>query len=72
MNLSTIKVGDIVTCKGDSSFCQSSKEKVIKITIQYDKHTGIPYNVIHLSGNRKFDSRSGSAITPPLAYYVCL
>lgn len=62
--------GDKVCCTGDSSFCQSSTQKIKKLTVKYDEDTGKPYNVIHLAGDRKFDSRTGYAINPPLAYYI--
>lgn len=70
MNLRDIKVGDIVYCVGDSGFCDSSDEKVERIEKRFATFTGKPYNVICLSGNRKFDARNGSAITLPFAYYI--
>lgn len=68
--LKDLKQGDFVYCTGDSSFCDSSYERVIKVTTQYNEHTGKSYKVIWLSGNRKFDSRTGSAMNSPLAYYI--
>ena len=68
--LKDLKVGDKVHCTGDSGFCDSSDEKIKKVTVQYDEHTGKAYNVIWLSGGRKFDSRDGGAMNPPLAYYI--
>lgn len=70
MELKDLKVGDKVYCTGDSGFCDSSTEKIKKVTVQYDEHNGKPYNVIWLSGERKFDSRDGGAMNPPLAYYI--
>ena len=72
MELKDLKVGDTVYCTGDSGFCDSSNEKIKKVTVQYDEHSGKPYNVIWLSGEREFDSRDGGAMNPPLAYYIVL
>lgn len=63
--------GDFVYCTGSSSFCDSSNEKVLRVTIKYDENSGCPYNVIHLDGDRMFDSRNGNALNPPLAYFIC-
>lgn len=70
IELKNIKAGDFVYCTGDSGFCDPSDEVVKKVTTQYDENSGKPYNIIHLSGGRKFDSRSGNAINPPLSYYL--
>ena len=69
MKLSDLKVGDKVWCGGDSGFCQSSTEKITKITTQYHKHTGEPYKVLWIR-SRKFSSKHGGALNPPLAYYI--
>lgn len=68
--LSELKKDDYVYCTGDSGFCQSSIEQVINTSIRFDEMTGAAYTVIHLSGDRLFDSRHGDPITPPLAYYL--
>ncbi len=70
--LKDLVVGDLVLCTGDSSFCDPSYEKVKKITIKYDDKfcNGNPYNVIWISGGQSFDSRNGSPLSPPLAYYI--
>ena len=68
--LEDLKVGDIVYCTGDSGFCDSSYEKIKKIKKRFDNKTGDPYQVIVLSGNRRFDGRDGHAINPPYAYYI--
>jgi hypothetical protein len=70
IKLKDIKAGDFVYCTGMSGFCHDSTEKVIKVTVQYDPKSGKPFSVIHLSGVRKFDSRDGGAMNPPLAYYI--
>ena len=68
--LSEHVIGDSVWCGGDSSFCDNSTDKIENIIVQYDNNNGEPYNVIILSGNRRFDSRNGQALTPPMAYYI--
>lgn len=64
------QVNDKVWCGGDSGFCDSSIETVKEISYKYDENTGVQYSVIHLQGGRKFDSRNGLAINPPMAYYI--
>lgn len=68
--LEEIKEGDFVYCTGDSGFCSDSTEKVTKVSIQYESKTGKPFNVIYLSGGRKFDSRHGGAMNSGTAYYL--
>jgi hypothetical protein len=68
--LKEITIGDTVITDGDSSFCSRDEEKVINITVKYDENSGEPYNVIWVDGDRAFDSRTGDAINPPLAYYI--
>lgn len=70
IQLDKLKEGDFVYCTGDSGFCTDSTEKVTKVSIQYDSKTGKPFNVIYLSGGRKFDSRHGGAMNSPTAYYL--
>jgi len=70
IELKDIKTNDFVYCTGNSGFCYSSNEKVKKVTVQYDENNGTPYNVIWLSGDRKFDACNGGAMNPPLAYYL--
>jgi len=69
-NLKELVAGDKVWCGGDSSFCHDDIENIVDIKVKYDKNTGEPYNVIILSENRKFDTRNGWALNPPLAYYI--
>lgn len=69
-SLKDLKIGDDVWCGGDSGFTTNETEKIKNITTKYDENTGEPFNVIWLSGNRKFDSRNGSPINPPWAYYI--
>ncbi len=47
--LKDLKQGDFVYCTGNSSFCDSSYERVIKVTTQYNEHTGKSYKVISVS-----------------------
>ena len=68
--LKDLEVGDRVLCTGDSSFCDDSTESIKKITTQFDEHSGESYKVLWLEGGRKFDSRDGSAMNPPTAYYI--
>ena len=68
--LAEIEVEDKVWRGGDSGFCRSDIETVKDIAYKYDEDTGEKYKVIILAGNRKFDSRTGYAINPPLAYYI--
>lgn len=70
IELRNVKENDFVYCTGDSGFCDPSVEKVKKVTTQYDESDGKPYNVIWLSGDRKFDARNGYAMNPPTAYYL--
>lgn len=70
IKLKDLKVGDKVWCGGDSGFCTDSIEKVKKIEWKFDENNGKKYKVIVLGESRKFDSRDGGAINPPLAYYL--
>lgn len=70
IELKDLEVGDSVWCGGDSGFTTDSIEKVVDITFQFDETTGKKYKVIWLSGNRKFDSMDGNAMTPPTMYYI--
>lgn len=70
IEIENIKAGDLVFCTGDSSFCDPLIEKVENVTVQYGEHDGKPYNVIWLSGGRKYDARNGKAMNPPTAYYL--
>ena len=70
IKLKDLKVGNKVWCGCDSGFCHDSIEKVKKIEWKFSEATGKKYKVIVLSENRKFDSRDGGAITPPMAYYL--
>jgi hypothetical protein len=68
--LTEVVTDDLVWCGGDSGFCQDDIEKVVDVIVKYDENTGIPYNVIILNGDRRFDSRNGVALNPPTAYYI--
>lgn len=70
IELKDLEVGNKVWCGGDSGFCRSDIAKVEKIEWKFDEYTGKKYKVIVLSGSRKFDSRDGSPMTPPKAYYL--
>jgi hypothetical protein len=70
MMLKDIAVGDKVKYQCYSGFGDSGVEVIEKISIQYDENIGEAYNVVWLSGGRKFDARDGSAINPPMAYYI--
>lgn len=70
IDLKNIEYGNKVWCGGDSGFCDSDIEVVIDISFKYDENTGCKYKVIHLSGDRLFDSRDGKAVTSPKAYYL--
>lgn len=69
-NLTELVTGDKVWCDGDSSFCDGSTDTIKNIKVKYDENTGEPYNIIILSGDRRFDSRNGNALNPPTAYYI--
>jgi hypothetical protein len=70
--LAQLVKGDKVYCDGNSGFCDPSFERVKKTTFQFDEKSGKKYKVIWLSGERKFDSRDGSPMTPPLAYFLTM
>lgn len=70
IRLKDLSEGDEVWCGGNSGFCTSSIEKIKKIEFLYDEKTGEKYKVIVIKGKRKFDSRDGRALNPPLAYFV--
>lgn len=70
IELKDLEVGNKVWCGGDSGFCYNDIETVEKIQFKFDEDTGEKYKVIVLSGDRKFDSRNGNALNPPLAYYL--
>ena len=68
--LSNLTIGDKVNVCCYTSFGDEGVEKIKDIKIEYDKKTCEKYNVIVLSGKREFDSRDGSALTPPTMYYI--
>jgi hypothetical protein len=70
IELKNLIIGDKVWCGGDSGFCDNEIETICNIEFKFDENTGEEYKVIVLEGNRKFDSRDGSAITSPTAYYI--
>lgn len=68
--LTELEINDKVWCDGDSSFCTVSKETIRKVTYQFDEQSGEKYKVLWIDESRKFDSRDGSAMSPPTAYYL--
>jgi hypothetical protein len=70
IELTALEEGNKVWCGCNSGFCHDDIEIVKSIEWKYDENTGEKYKVIILSENRKFDSRSGKAITVPTAYYL--
>jgi hypothetical protein len=70
MKLKDLGRGNVVYCAGNSGFCHNSTEVIQKVSFKFDEDTGERYKVIHLSGERLFDSRTGRAITPPTAYTI--
>lgn len=65
-----LQIGDEVTITGQSSFCSTSKSKIIDIKTKYDENIGVPYKVYVTEGGHKFDGRNGWAINEPTAYYI--
>lgn len=70
IKLLDLEPGNKVWCCGDSGFCDNGIEKVKKVSFKFDENTGEKYKVIHIAGERLFDSRNGCPLTPPLAYYI--
>jgi hypothetical protein len=70
IKLKDLETGKKVWCGCDSGFCQENIEEVEKIEWKFDEDTGEKYKVIMLSGGRKFDSRNGTAMNSPAAYYL--
>jgi hypothetical protein len=74
LTLSELNVGDEVWCDcipGLPSFGDSlSRNKIYKISVEYDHLTGEKYNIIWLNEDRNFDSRTGDAINSPIGYYI--
>jgi hypothetical protein len=69
-NIADLEAGDKVNCGCSSGFCHDSIEVIKKTSFKYDENTGENYKVIHLSENRRFDSRNGEALNPPTAYTI--
>lgn len=69
-DLKDLEAGDRVLCTGNSSFCHDHEDAVKSVQWRYDEYTGEKYKVLVLSGGRQFNSRTGRAINPPLAYNV--
>ena len=69
IDLAKVKAGNKVYIDCDSGFCHGGWELVTRIKIKYDEDTGQQYNVI-CCDDHEFDSRTGDAITPPLAYGI--
>jgi len=68
--LSDLKVGDNVWHGGDSGFCHSSIETIVKIETKFDENTGVSYNIGTINSGQKFDMRTGRPKTTPWAYYI--
>ncbi len=69
IQLKDLEKGNKVWCGGDSGFCYDDILQVKDVTYKFDKNTGVKYKVIHTS-SQIFDSRNGSALEPPTAYYI--
>lgn len=70
MKLEEVNKGDLILICGNSGFCSPDTwEKVINIDYRFDEVTGEKYKRIFVDGGC-FDSRTGSPITYPSAYYV--
>ena len=67
--LKNLEIGNKVWCGGYSGFCYDDIVEVKKISYKYDENTGEKYKVIHTS-SQMFDSRDGSPLEPPTAYYI--
>jgi len=67
--LNALRVGSIVKVECFTSMGTGSKEKVTKITKEFDEKSGKPYRVIWC-GRRSFDGRDGNAISQPTMYYI--
>jgi hypothetical protein len=70
IELKNLEIGNKVWCGGESGFCWNRIEEIKEIEWKFDKDTGKKYKIIVLNEGRKFDSRSGRAITSPIAYYL--
>lgn len=70
IELKDLEAGDKVWCGGDSGFCHNDIEEVDVVGWKFDEDTGERYKVIILSSGQRFDSRDGSPLTPPTAYYI--
>jgi len=69
-DLKDIKAKDLV-CLGDTRSPGSTTfARVVRVGRKYDNDTDKPYNVVILSQNRQFDTRTGSAITSPYSYFL--
>ena len=69
MNCDELKVGDVVTIACVSGLGTGGLVIVTDIKTKYDEDSGEPYKVI-VCGSSEYLARDGSAITPPLAYYI--
>lgn len=47
-----------------------SQEEIVKVTQKYDTNTGDGYDVVETSGGSLFDTRDGTCIRGPKAYYM--
>jgi hypothetical protein len=69
IKLGDLEIGNKVWRGGNSGFCYDDIVDVKAISYNYDKKTGEKYKVIHTS-SQMFDSRNGSPLNPPTAYYI--
>ena len=69
IELKDLEKGNKVWRGGNSGFCYDDIVHVENISYKYDEDTGEKYKVIHTS-SQKFDSRDGSPLEPPTAYYI--
>ena len=69
IQLKDLEKGNKVWCGGSSGFCYDDIVEVKDVSYKFDENTGAKYKVIHTS-SQKFDSRDGSPLEPPTAYYI--
>ena len=65
-----IDVGDTVLVIDMHGNYEDTEEECVDITSEYDSFTKRTFEIIHIEGDREFDSRTGEAITPPLNYRI--
>lgn len=69
MNCKDLKVGDEVNIACDSGLGTACTGIVTDIKTKYTEADGVPYKVI-VCGSSEYSMEDGSAITPPLDYYI--